>query len=61
MEPHLFLGGHYLAERNSLHPSDFTFFLCLGYMIQWRAAKKAAKIKTSDEIIAAVCEPTEEN
>lgn len=48
MEPHLFLGGHYLAERNSLHPSDFTFFLCLGYMIQWRAADKASRNKLKE-------------
>ena len=50
MEPHLFLGGHYLAERNSLHPSDFTFFLCLGYMIQWRATDKASRKKRQQEV-----------
>lgn len=54
LEPHLFLGGHYLAERNSLHPSDFTFFLCLGYMIQWRAMDKASRKKLQEEAIEEI-------
>ncbi|MBE5793931.1 MAG: hypothetical protein E7323_04540 [Clostridiales bacterium] len=36
MEPHLFLGGHFLPGGNNLHPMDFSFFLCLGHMIEWR-------------------------
>lgn len=49
LEPHLFLGGLYQVGRSSLHPSDFTFFLCLGYMIQWRATDKASRKKLLEE------------
>ena len=45
MEPHLFLGGHFLPGGNNLHPIDFTFFLATGYLVEWRAVARKQKKK----------------
>lgn len=51
MEFHLFLSG--------LHPTDFTFFLCLGYMIQWRAADKASRKNSQEKTVEEITPVTE--
>ena len=53
MEPHLFLGGHFLPDRNNLHPVDFTFFLSIGYLVEWRAMARKKRKQNADGLSVA--------
>lgn len=39
-EPYLFLSGWVSSQGHVFYPIDFTFFLCLGYLVYWRAERK---------------------